>query len=116
MRASRNSMRSTDQNSNSPKAILGTLLVVLSACAPSVLVKPAGPAGLEHLVVIYLENHSFDNLYGEFPAANGIANAGSHATQVDRAGNAFATLPTPPGGAFPSNLANTPFSIEQYIP
>jgi phospholipase C len=71
---------------------------------------------LKHIVVIYLENHSFDNLYGEFPGANGLANAGAHATQVDLAGNAFATLPTPPGGAFPSTLANAPFSIEQYVP
>jgi len=26
---------------------------------------------LQHIVVIYLENHSFDNLYGEFPGADG---------------------------------------------
>ncbi|HXZ43901.1 MAG TPA: alkaline phosphatase family protein, partial [archaeon] len=26
---------------------------------------------IHHLVVIYLENRSFDNLYGEFPGANG---------------------------------------------
>lgn len=72
--------------------------------------------GLQHLVVIYLENHSFDNLYGEFPGANGLANAGGHATQVDLAGNAYTTLPTPPGGAFPATLPNAPFSIEQYVP
>jgi phospholipase C len=71
---------------------------------------------LQHIVVIYLENHSFDNLYGEFPGANGLANAGARATQVDLAGIPYATLPTPPGGAFPSTLANAPFSIEQYIP
>src|SRR3989442_15596600 len=40
-----------------------------------------GPAGdpelrqLDHIVVIYLENRSFDNLYGEFPGANGLAAA-----------------------------------------
>jgi phospholipase C len=71
---------------------------------------------LKHVVVIYLENHSFDNLYGEFRGANGLANAGARATQVDLAGRPYATLPTPPGGAFPSNLANAPFSIEQYVP
>jgi phospholipase C len=109
-------MQSTNRSSRTARTILASVLVVLSACAPSALIKPSGPAGLEHLVVIYLENHSFDNLYGEFPGANGIANAGSHATQVDLAGNPFATLPTPPGGAFPSNLANKPFSIEQYVP
>jgi phospholipase C len=109
-------MRPTDSNSGKAKSILAIMLCALSACAPNVLIKPSGPAGLEHVVVIYLENHSFDNLYGEFPGANGLANAGSHATQVDLAGNPFVTLPTPPGGAFPSNLANKPFSIEQYIP
>ena len=71
---------------------------------------------LKHVVVIYLENHSFDNLYGQFPGANGLANASAHATQVDLAGNPFVTLPTPPGGAFPSTLRNAPFSIEQYVP
>src|SRR2546423_7323427 len=92
-------------------------LLLLTAC-----VSAAGaahqlvPEGLQYLVVIYLENHSFDNLYGEFPGANGLANAGATATQVDLAGKKFVVLPTPPGGAFPNNLANAPFSIEQYIP
>ena len=30
---------------------------------------------INHFVVIYQENWSFDSLYGEFPGANGIANA-----------------------------------------
>jgi phospholipase C len=71
---------------------------------------------LKHVVVIYLENHSFDNLYGEFPGADGLANAGDHATQVDRSGTAYRTLPRPPGTAFPANLPNAPFSIEKYVP
>src|SRR5256885_17265870 len=83
------------------------LLLLLTAC-----VSAAGaahqlvPEGLQYLVVIYLENHSFDNLYGEFPGANGLANAGATATQVDLAGKKFVVLPTPPGGAFPNNLPN----------
>jgi phospholipase C len=76
----------------------------------------AGFRRLNHIVVIYLENHSFDNLYGEFPGANGLANAGARATQVDPLGKPFIVLPTPPGGAFPSNLPNAPFNIEQYVP
>jgi phospholipase C len=70
---------------------------------------------LKHVVVIYLENHSFDNLYGEFPGANGLASAGARATQVDLTGTPYVTLPTPPGGAFPGTLANAPFNIEQYV-
>src|SRR6202022_392841 len=74
-----------------------------------------GLGRLKHIVVIYLENRSFDNLYGEFPGANGLANAGAKAIQVDLLGNPFAHLPAPPGG-FPTNLPNAPFSIEQYVP
>jgi phospholipase C len=71
---------------------------------------------LQHLVVIYLENHSFDNLYGEFPGANGLASAGSTAIQVDGTGTPFATLPMTATSPFPTNLANAPFNIEQYVP
>jgi phospholipase C len=74
---------------------------------------------LKHVILIYLENHSFDNLYGEFPGADGLANGGSRSTQVDLAGVPFATLPMPSSPAFnvfPTNLANRPFSIETYVP
>jgi phospholipase C len=71
---------------------------------------------LKHVVVIYLENHSFDNLYGEFPGANGLANAGATSTQVDGSGNPFATLPFNTGAPFPTNLPNAPFNIEQFVP
>jgi len=77
---------------------------------------PAGLEKLHHIVVIYLENHSFDNLYGEFDGANGLSRAGDHATQVDRAGHPYRQLPRPPGKAFPADLPNAPFSIERYIP
>ena len=32
---------------------------------------PAGLDKIRHVLVIYLENRSFDNLYGGFPGANG---------------------------------------------
>ena len=72
---------------------------------------------VKHVVVIYLENHSFDNLYGEFPNANGLADATpSHIIQVDSAGNAYSTLPPIPGTSlFPSNLPNKYFDIDQYV-
>ena len=71
---------------------------------------------LDHIVVIYLENHSFDNLYGEFPGANGLANSGATSTQVDGLGNPFATLPMTASSPFPHTLSNAPFNIEQYVP
>lgn len=77
---------------------------------------PAGLEKLQHIVVIYLENHSFDNLYGEFDGANGLSKVGDHATQVDRGGHPYKYLPRPPGKAFPADLPNAPFSIERYIP
>jgi LPXTG-motif cell wall-anchored protein len=83
------------------------------------------PNPINHIVVIYLENHSFDNLYGSFPGANGLANAGSTATQIDKNGTVYATLPQPinsnlkpsgPDSRFPADLPNTPFNIDQYVP
>jgi acid phosphatase len=74
---------------------------------------------LKHIVVIYLENHSFDNLYGEFAGANGLTKAAGTTTQVDANGKPFEFLPfpsTPPFSPFPTNLPNAPFSIEQYVP
>ncbi|MEO7046460.1 MAG: alkaline phosphatase family protein [Ferruginibacter sp.] len=32
---------------------------------------------VKHVVVIYLENHGFDNLYGEMTGANRLSNASS---------------------------------------
>jgi phospholipase C/phosphodiesterase/alkaline phosphatase D-like protein len=40
---------------------------------------------IDHLVVIYQENWTFDGLYGSFPGANGIANASAASlTQLNR--------------------------------
>ncbi len=73
------------------------------------------PARLQHLVVIYLENRSFDNLYGEFAGADGLSNAAATSTQVDATGTAFATLPQVSGSPFPATLPNAPFPIEDYV-
>lgn len=81
---------------------------------------PAGAAGLdaiEHIVVIYAENRSFDHLYGLFPGANGIAQATpEQAVQRDHDGKPFATLP--PGldrqgrPVLTAKLPNKPFRID----
>src|SRR6202795_4202290 len=71
------------------------LLVALFAAA--FVAPPVRPAGnldkISHILIIYLENHSFDNLFGEFPGANGIAQAGTAAIQRDALGRALDTLP-----------------------
>ena len=56
---------------------------------------PKGFERIQHIIVVYLENHSFDNLFGTFPGANGLARRGRAARQVDRAGKPYVTLPPP---------------------
>ena len=77
-------------------------------------------APVKHIIVFYLENHSFDNMLGTFPGADGIANAGANALQTDANGDAYATLPPvmkdgKPDARFPANLPNKPFLITRYI-
>jgi len=77
-----------------------------------------GLAQIEHIVVIYAENRSFDNLYGLFPGANGVANASLESTtQLDRDGTPLPFLPPvwkkgKPDPAFPVKLPNRPFRID----
>ncbi len=79
---------------------------------------PREASKIKHVVVIYLENHSFDNLYGEFAGANGFSSATSaQITQVDATGTPYAFLPPITGStAFPLNLPNSLFNIDQYVP
>ena len=77
---------------------------------------------IRNVVVIYLENHSFDHLYALFPGANGIANAltsPANYQQLDR--DRLTSLPTlppvwnaraDPAWSFVSGLANKPFRID----
>jgi len=82
---------------------------------------------IKHVIVIYLENRGFDHLYGLFPGANGIANAGATSLQVDRDGKPYETLPPVLNGnvkgpdgkfivdtRFPTDLPNAPFRAEKY--
>ncbi|MBK9983404.1 MAG: alkaline phosphatase family protein [Saprospiraceae bacterium] len=77
---------------------------------------PKGINKINHVVIIYLENHSFDNLYGLFPGANGLANA-RNVKQIDASGKPFTFLPpVPRTNAFPVDLPNNYFNIDQYVP
>jgi phospholipase C len=80
---------------------------------------------IDHVIVIYLENRSFDNLYGLFPGADGLANAAEVPPQTDLNGTEYATLPQPvdtyqqpatPDPRFPVDLPNRPFDIGSYVP
>ena len=94
------------------------LLLFLTAgtsCKKFCLQTDNGINKINHVIVIYLENHSFDNLFGQFAGANGFANATMK--QVDSAGNPYTFLPPIPNTtAFPTNLPNEPFNIDQYVP
>ena len=72
---------------------------------------------IKHLVVIYMENHSFDNLYGEFKGANGLDNARKgNFIQVNKEGEPYQYLPEiPRNSSFPTNLPNKLFNIDQYV-
>jgi phospholipase C len=73
---------------------------------------------INHVVVIYMENHSFDNLYGEFKGANGLEEARKgNFVQVDEDGKPYQYLPEiPRNSSFPTNLPNALFNIDQYVP
>jgi phospholipase C len=73
---------------------------------------------VKHVVVIYMENHSFDNLWGGFEGADGLSDAAdSNITQVDKNGKVYTNLPEIPRNKdFPTNLPNHYFNIDQYVP
>jgi acid phosphatase len=97
------------------RSVLGTRCPEPSAVAPVTEADLAdGRAALSkinHFVVIYMENHSFDNLYGLFPGADGLLDASCQLTsppQVDERGAVYERLPGDPPF---DNLPNRPFDI-----
>ncbi|HEX3630274.1 MAG TPA: alkaline phosphatase family protein [Candidatus Dormibacteraeota bacterium] len=115
-------------------------LLALSAVPVGGSAASAGSSSLNkinHIVVIYQENHSFDNLYGSWERVNGLTHAGvTSLQQVKQNGTIFncllqndVNLSTPPQPAtcadttgtganatFSSNFPNAPFAIDSYIP
>src|SRR5689334_4918042 len=116
-------------------------LVLLALSAMVVLAAPAaahdkagGLRKIDHFVVIYQENHSFDNLYGKWEKVDGLRDAdAAHTRQVDQAGAPYeclmqndVNLTSPPlspvctgtdanGTTFTSHFLNAPFQIDDYI-
>jgi acid phosphatase len=90
-------------------------------------------SGGGHIVVIYEENHSFDNLYGGWEGVEGLADAdAAHTRQVAQNGTPYTcllqndvnlTAPDPlaptcsdtTGTPFVSHFPNAPFRIDDYI-
>src|SRR6266545_4414438 len=103
-----------------PLALLLALLIGFGSP-----VQAQSPNPINHIIVIYQENWSFDSLYGRFPGANGIARAGAALHQVDKNGQPLASLPQPidtnqkpavPDKRFPASMPVKPFDIGQYVP
>ncbi len=123
------------------RAVVTLIAAMLAAMSLVVSAVPAGAAApssdklgkIDHIVVIYEENHSFDNLYGGWEGVNGRANAdAAHTTQVAQNGTPYKCLKqndlnlnVPPlaadqcsvanGDAFDSHFANAPFTIDAYL-
>jgi phospholipase C len=95
-------------------------LSTLPACALQASKAPTGLDRIETVVVLYGENRSFDNLYGLFPGANGIAQATAEngLVQRDRDGSVLPSLPpvwqkgNKPDPLYPTALPNAPFRID----
>src|SRR3954451_12115173 len=114
--------------------------VLIAAAGMALLAPPAAAArgqreralgGIRHFVVIYEENHSFDNLYGRWERVDGLRDADpAHAPQVSQAGTPYecllqndVNLASPPrpapctntAPAFKSRSPNEPFAIDHFI-
>ena len=115
-------------------ALAAALTIAVAAASPALAANRSKKLGkVSHIVVIYQENHSFDNLYGSWEGVNGLADAdAAHTTQVGQAGVAYTCLKqndvkltSPPlaatctdtttGSTFQSAFPNEPFAIDDYI-
>ena len=109
-------------------------LVLAAATAPAVA-HDRRDNGIDHIVVIYEENHSFDNLFGGWERVDGLARDPAYTprhTQVAPDGTPLPCLPqndvnltspplpvtcsgTIPSGPVNSAFANQPFLVDNYI-
>ncbi len=113
-------------------ALTAVPALVLSAAAGAAVAKPhSGDHSIDHIVVIYEENHSFDNLFGGWERVNGLKEA-TPQKQVAPDGSVLPCLPqndvnltSPPlpvtcsgtsgTTAINSAFTNNPFTIDDYI-
>jgi len=101
-----------------PVRRLALILLLPTALACARADAADGLDRIEHIVVIYAENRSFDHLFGLFPGADGIANATpEQKTQLDYDGTPLPHLPPVyqhghADPAFPARMPNGPFRID----
>nr|WP_246189460.1 alkaline phosphatase family protein [Methylacidimicrobium cyclopophantes] len=100
--------------------MLSTLLLALLPGGSTARAAPVPSVPIDHIVLLYQENHSFDNLFGEFPDAEGIPRTAAVGVQVDRFAVPYKRLPPvqeagTPDHRFPPNLPNRPFPLLSYV-
>jgi acid phosphatase len=113
-------------------ALVAVLALVVAPAAAYGHGRGGGKHGrVDRIVVIYEENHSFDNLYGMWERVDGVRAADrAHKTQVNQAGEPYScllqndvNLTSPPlsvrctntNPAFESHFRNAPFTIDDFI-
>lgn len=76
---------------------------------------------VKNIIVIYLENHSFYNLFSNFPGADNEISK-EYLGQIDSENKLYKTLPPTTArhsavvdARFPKDLPNKPFLIDQYV-
>jgi phospholipase C len=98
--------------------LFGALFLVLVASV-TVYYRTVGAEGsrnrINHVIVVYQENWSFDSLYGDFPGVNGLDNAGQ-VVQLDPNGVPYTTLPQTDPHLLNVSLPVAPFDLSKYIP
>ena len=117
----------SDPAAQSPKftcATLGEVTVTLTvedgdrACPVSTSLSltctPALLSDVGHLVVVYMENHSFDSLFGSYPGAEGLSSASARIAQVDETGVPYVVLPQTDTHVPDRELPNQPFDITRF--
>lgn len=115
------------------------LLTLLALVLLAPLSLPARAAShydkINHVIILYLENHTVDNLYSMMPGVNGVRSEDAQITQLDKADTPYPLLPRPavslqyagvgrpvdelpglPDPRFPTELLNKPFLLDDYVP
>jgi phospholipase C len=106
------------------------IVIILALAVPGPIFAASAPEHrpeldrIGHIIVMFLENRSFDHLYGMFPGAEGIQDSGFASIQVSADGRQFATLPAVINNLmrvgqidsrFAPGLPNGPFRADRYV-
>jgi phospholipase C len=105
------------------KALLFLVMTMPVLAAPPPERKPSLDR-IGHIIILFLENRSFDHLYGLFPGAEGILDSGASPSQVGADGRPFIMLPAVINTSlgprrtdtrFAFGFPNAPFRADRYI-